>query len=496
MADDKGIQIDKLSLDIKVKVGRSEKKINSVSQAIDNLTKSLKGLEDVNKQMQQLQEMFDSLNKSLRVTNKVTQSAKDIGKVFKSSLKTEELHKTTESENNLNKVIAKRITLLKNVSKVTKPNVDELGKLDPSTKKPTNSFTEFFKSLRRIANYRLIRTVLSGLTNTISKGLNNLRTENEQLDNSLKSISASFTSIGNSLASVLAPMLQTIAPILTGISDTIAKFMNITNETQAVMNGQDKYTKILTSDTEEYQKQLEKTTGSLLKFDTFTTLANKSGYTGVVTEDITMNIEEANKQLNKFYGLIGVITVAMGVLAFVSPFGKIAFAIGAVIGAIVLLKHYWGDIVNFFETTIRKISEFFNNLGKGISNLWNNFRNSKWFTFLFGEDIRGRTVGVSPVGVGSGKAFATGGSFNTGDYFVANENGSTELIASTNNGGAVMNMEQLQSAIYNGMIMAMADSGGGEIVLKVDQNTLGRIVANNKVFASEINRRNKNINLL
>lgn len=93
------------------------------------------------------------------------------------------------------------------------------------------------------------------------------------------------------------------------------------------------------------------------------------------------------------------------------------------------------------------------------------------------------------------KGFANGGSFNTADMFYANENGKTELVASTNSGGAVMNMEQLQSAIYNGMILAMADSGSKEITLKVDQNTLGRVVAQSAGFISETNRRNSGVEI-
>ena len=94
------------------------------------------------------------------------------------------------------------------------------------------------------------------------------------------------------------------------------------------------------------------------------------------------------------------------------------------------------------------------------------------------------------------KQFAKGGAYNTGDYFVANENGNTELVASTNHGGAVMNTEQLQQAIYNGMSMALINSGSKEITLKVDQNTLGRVVANSPSFTSEINRRNSALHLI
>ena len=59
-----------------------------------------------------------------------------------------------------------------------------------------------------------------------------------------------------------------------------------------------------------------------------------------------------------------------------------------------------------------------------------------------------------------------------------------------------MNTEQLQEAIYNGMSMALVNSGSKEITLKVDNNTLGRVVANSTGFISETNRRNASLNLV
>ena len=70
MAEGDKTQLDKLTLDIQVKDNDSASKINSVASAIRNLTKSLAGLQDANKQMNQLQNLFKNLNQNLKGSSK------------------------------------------------------------------------------------------------------------------------------------------------------------------------------------------------------------------------------------------------------------------------------------------------------------------------------------------------------------------------------------------------------------------------------------------
>lgn len=79
--------------------------------------------------------------------------------------------------------------------------------------------------------------------------------------------------------------------------------------------------------------------------------------------------------------------------------------------------------------------------------------------------------------------YARGGGFNTADLFYAGENGRTELIASSNNGrgGAVMNMEQLETAVAAGVRSGMqgyqpTTYGGVRVVM--DKTTVGKMVSN------------------
>lgn len=77
------------------------------------------------------------------------------------------------------------------------------------------------------------------------------------------------------------------------------------------------------------------------------------------------------------------------------------------------------------------------------------------------------------------KSYSSGGGFNTADLFYANENGAVELVASSNaGGGAVMNMEQLRSAVYDGVYAAIQAGGGrGEGTVVLDGVKVGKLVA-------------------
>lgn len=80
-------------------------------------------------------------------------------------------------------------------------------------------------------------------------------------------------------------------------------------------------------------------------------------------------------------------------------------------------------------------------------------------------------------------SYATGGGFNTADLFYAGENGRTELIASSNNGrgGAVMNMQQLQTAVAAGVREAMQDGvqseGNSKVSVMMDRTIVGKMVS-------------------
>lgn len=104
----------------------------------------------------------------------------------------------------------------------------------------------------------------------------------------------------------------------------------------------------------------------------------------------------------------------------------------------------------------------FSKLGENISAIWSNWKLSK-----LGEVIKSNGIyDILP------KGFAEGGLPDKGTLFVAGESGA-EIVASGSNGqSAVMNMEQLESAVARGMITGMSrfagKKGGESIVIQID----------------------------
>ncbi len=148
----------------------------------------------------------------------------------------------------------------------------------------------------------------------------------------------------------------------------------------------------------------------------------------------------------------------------------IGLIVGAVIVGVAMIIKYWTQIKDFFVGLWDSISTGFMKLINTITNGFISFINliikglnvvvdpiSKVSEFFGGKKIEiGYIASVDWGGVGN---FANGGGFSSADLFYANENGQTELIASNNRGGgAVMNMEQLQTAITRGMLVAMASN--------------------------------------
>lgn len=500
MADNTN-KIDELSIDIKVVEDGVAERIGAITKSISNLTKNLKE--------------FDSVTKALQKINASTKN-KSINKAI---LKKENVEgfKGIEKGLDSNSVKPQITPDDKSLADRVKDQKKLNDELDKGSKK-VSTFSKLWRSIGRIAFYRAIRMSLKMVVDGAKEGIANIRSLDKELDNSLNKISASKTSLNNSFAALLTPVIKTIEPFLTRLSDGLARIVNRFTEAQAALKGQSTYTKILTSDTEEYQKSLEKANGTLLDFDTFTTLASKSTYSGVTTAETTMSKEEAEEITNKLENIKDTVIAIGGALALwkITSFLRDINSLSSVLGSVTTLTGVAGVIVGIYNT-IEGIKNIINwdETTTGLQKV------ADILTVVFGviAAIAGAialtkaktVVGLVAAGISFTaalgaimsniysqkqqiKGYANGGGFNTADMFYANENGRTELIASTNNGGAVMNMEQLQSAIYNGMTMAMAQNGNGNSNIYLDGNKVGTFIASNTGFRNEANRRNSGLN--
>lgn len=371
-------------------------------------------------------------------------------------------------------------------------------------------------AIKRVAVYRAIRGVLKAIVNAFKEGFSNLAGYSEEVNNTLSQLTSSFTTIKNSVAVAFLPLINAITPVIQWVSVSIANLANSISYLSAKLKGNATYLKVNTDYLKKFNEQ-----SRLLSFDTFEKLGNNTDVSGMFDEVETASGYD-NKELAKSFTLLGGIATIVGVIggskivqlltsgaiskgltSIVKTIKSIniemvAWVAGLVllIAGIVDLVASWNDM-NFepWEKALTIISSIIGGL-VGVYVALNALKATLPVAIAMGMALAGAVALIgTEVGKKSPKNYAFGGDYNSADLFYANENGQTELIASTNSGGgAVMNMQQLESAIYSGMVKAMASGENGESAIYLDGNKVGTFIAGNNGFRSEANRRNTGLN--
>lgn len=371
-------------------------------------------------------------------------------------------------------------------------------------------------AIKRVAIYRAIRGTLKAIVNAFKEGFGNLAQFSDEVNQTMSQLTSSFTIIKNSVAVAFLPLVNAITPVIQWVSVSIANLANSISYLSAKLKGNATYLKVNTDYLKKFNEQ-----SRLLSFDTFEKLGSGTDVSGMFDEVETASGYD-NKELAKSFTLLGGIATIVGVIGGskivqLLTSGVISKGLKAIVGSI---KSINLEMVAWVAGLVLLIA--------GIVDLvasWNDINFEPWekaTTILLA--IAGGVVGVyvaltalkatlpvaiamgmalagaialigTEVGKKSPKNYAFGGDYNSADLFYANENGQTELIASTNSGGgAVMNMQQLESAIYSGMVKAMASGENGESAIYLDGNKVGTFIAGNNGFRSEANRRNTGLN--
>lgn len=371
-------------------------------------------------------------------------------------------------------------------------------------------------AIKRVAVYRAIRGVLKAIANAFKEGFSNLAGYSEEVNNTLSQLTSSFTTIKNSVAVAFLPLLNAITPVIQWVSVSISNLANSISYLSAKLKGNATYLKVNTDYLKKFNEQ-----SRLLSFDTFEKLQG-----GDDVSDMFKEVETAsgydNNELAKSFTLLGGIATIVGVIggskivqlltsgAISKELTSIVKTIKSIniemvvwvaglvllIAGIVDLVASWNDI-NFepWEKALTIILAVVGGL-VGAYVALKAFSATLPVAIAMGMALAGAIALIgTKVGKNSPKNYAFGGDYNSADLFYANENGKTELVASTNSGGgAVMNMQQLESAIYSGMVKAMASGENGESAIYLDGNKVGTFIAGNNGFRSEANRRNTGLN--
>lgn len=375
-------------------------------------------------------------------------------------------------------------------------------------------------AIKRVAIYRAIRGALKAITNAFKEGFSNLAQFSDEVNQKMSQLTSSFTIIKNSVTVAFLPLINAITPTIQALAGNIANIANAISYLTAKMQGNATYLKVNVDYLKKFNEQ-----SRLLSFDTFEKLGNNTDVSGMfdeakVSEGFdTGKLAEALTILTSIAGVLAIIGVAKIISHIVD--GSLKAGIKSITSG---LKSGYGQIAMW----VAAIGSLAVGIEKVVNN-WNNANIEGWekgiviataamaalataiiavvmavqglkgvgAVIAMGVGLTGAILaaGIEISKITKPKNYAFGGDYNSADLFYANENGQTELIASTNSGGgAVMNMQQLESAIYSGMVKAMASGENGESAIYLDGNKVGTFIAGNNGFRSEANRRNTGLN--
>jgi hypothetical protein len=133
-----------------------------------------------------------------------------------------------------------------------------------------------------------------------------------------------------------------------------------------------------------------------------------------------------------------------------------------------------------FESMVNFVIRGINKMISGINSIY--FEVPEWVPGIGGQSVGFDIESVSEVKLGRVSEYAGGGYPTQGQMFIANEAG-PELVGTIGNRSAVVNNDQIVSAVskgvYQAVVQAMGQSGGNQVVeAKVNDKVLFEVVVN------------------
>jgi hypothetical protein len=131
-----------------------------------------------------------------------------------------------------------------------RPNIKGVGKdakdAGDNAKKGASGLATFWQSLKRIAFYRAIRSVIREITDAFKTGITNLYHWSDLVNGhfaaSMDRLATSSQYLKNSLGAMVSPLIETLVPVLDVIIDKIVDVINFFNMLVSAVSGADTYT--------------------------------------------------------------------------------------------------------------------------------------------------------------------------------------------------------------------------------------------------------------
>ena len=133
--------------------------------------------------------------------------------------------------------------------------------LKQSSSTATKHTNKFLESLKRIAFYRVLRTIIKDIGKAFEEGLKNAYAFSQMINGQLAQTMNNIASLGmqmkNQLGASLGELLMNIEPIVTAIENAMIRVADAMSRMMAVLGGRSTYNKAIAS-TEKFAEQTEK----------------------------------------------------------------------------------------------------------------------------------------------------------------------------------------------------------------------------------------------
>lgn len=150
----------------------------------------------------------------------------------------------------------------------------------------TRRLNNFLSSIKRVALYRAIRTVLKEITQAFQEGTQNLyqysKAINGEFAKSMDLLATDALYVKNSLGAMSAPIVNNLAPAIDVLTDKFVALLNVVNETVASLTGADTWTRAVkypveyAEATDDATKAAKKFKATILGFDEINPLNDNS----------------------------------------------------------------------------------------------------------------------------------------------------------------------------------------------------------------------------
>lgn len=429
---------------------------------------------------------------------------------------------------------SKRISLLDKIDKINQQitkekenqeKADEDG--DKKEEKKATSLSKLLKSFGRIAIYRAIRRTIQEITQAFMESIDGIARYNSEFRDTMGGLQTSIDKLKVSAGVGFYQVLILIEPLIEQISNGIVALANSLSKVSAQMRGAAQYTKINTDYMKKYKSALD---GTLLSFDTFTTLGKGGGI------DFSQMLETIDTPLDKekwsdlditisglvsaFQGIWKVLKVIIDgvgkLVKWLSDKNLLTPAVYAFLGILLAIKSPFALLITGIatliggweqmSTTAKVLIPIIAALAAVLTGLA--VAKAAAAAGIAAPVMAGITAAAIAAGVAltagsiiALKAYKDGGIMDTSSfkgagtmYALAGESGA-EVVATGSAGTGVLNVDQFADAMVSALVRygAARDTSNGTTIV-LDGNKVGQLVASNVGFRNEANRRNAGLN--